>query len=203
MPPVPDLGPLSKRTCVSCCLFRVCEPLRDFRKVYNMNQDRPFVWKSHWKCLGWTHKLGGSGTQGITRVGQTSISHVNGRLWYGVPLPAPWREDSVQEQWLLPALLSGWKLPLYPLPQKQTVQFLLVCFWCFSSCHFSAGAQSQWDWVSLCTVPLGETPGSPGALHFSSIIPTDFHSQKFWNPGLGGLVWVGLRLLAQGEPTDF
>ena len=46
-----------------CCLFRVCEPLRRFRKVYNISQDKLFVWKSHRKQLGWAHKLGGVGSQ--------------------------------------------------------------------------------------------------------------------------------------------
>ena len=36
-----------------------------------MSQNRLFVWKSHWKWLDQAHKLGGAGSQGITRVKQT------------------------------------------------------------------------------------------------------------------------------------
>lgn len=39
-----------------CCLFCVCELSRNFRKVYGISQDRPFIWICHWKGLsglGW------------------------------------------------------------------------------------------------------------------------------------------------------
>ena len=36
-----------------------------------MGQNKPFLWKSHCKQLGWARKLGEAGPQGITRVGQT------------------------------------------------------------------------------------------------------------------------------------
>ena len=36
-----------------------------------MSQDKPFVWKSHWKQLRWARKLGRAGSQGIPRAGQT------------------------------------------------------------------------------------------------------------------------------------
>ena len=36
-----------------------------------MEQDKPFVWKSHWKQLGLAQDLDAIGPQGITRVRQT------------------------------------------------------------------------------------------------------------------------------------
>ena len=38
------------------CLF-------DFRKVWSMNQDSPFLWKRNWKQLGWFHCSPGQGGQ--------------------------------------------------------------------------------------------------------------------------------------------
>lgn len=40
----------------------------------NMRQDRLFVWKRHWKQLGWARMSGGLGSQGITRVGPTVLA---------------------------------------------------------------------------------------------------------------------------------
>ena len=43
------LGLLSERygqDKARCCLFGVCGPLRDFRKVCSTRQDRLFVWKT-------------------------------------------------------------------------------------------------------------------------------------------------------------
>ena len=51
-----------------CCLFGICEHLRNFRKVDSMSQDKPFVTKSHWKWLRCAHTLGGAVSQGVTRV---------------------------------------------------------------------------------------------------------------------------------------
>ena len=50
-----------------CILFGVYELLRDFRKIGSMNLDRLFIWTSHWKQFGWACKLGGVGSQEITR----------------------------------------------------------------------------------------------------------------------------------------
>lgn len=50
-----------------CCLFE------RFWEVQSMRQKRPFVWKSHWKWLGWACIFFGGGgrqvSQGISRVG--------------------------------------------------------------------------------------------------------------------------------------
>ena len=50
--------------------------LRDFRKVVIMSEDSLFEWKSHWKWLGWAHKLGGAEFQEISRVGQTLLARL-------------------------------------------------------------------------------------------------------------------------------
>ena len=50
---------------------------RDFRKLWNMNQDRPFLCKSHWKQLMWT-QLSQAGSQGLMGDGKRSANHVDG-----------------------------------------------------------------------------------------------------------------------------
>ena len=86
LPLVWGLGPLSKR-------YGTQRPdatcLRDFRKVWSMNQDRPFIWKSSWKQLGWALNLDGAVSQGITMV------------W-----PTVW--DKMIESQIWPCLLSLW-----------------------------------------------------------------------------------------------
>ena len=89
---------------VARCILRPdASCFRDFRKVQSTRQERRFVWK--WKQLGWVHKKGGANI----------VSQVDKRLKYGTCLPALWRWVSEKEQWPLPALLSGIKLPS-PLP---------------------------------------------------------------------------------------
>lgn len=56
----------------SCCLFRVCEQLRDFRKAHRANWGRPLVWKSHWELLHPVYELGG-----VSGNPQSRTNHVN------------------------------------------------------------------------------------------------------------------------------
>ena len=57
-----------------------------------MIQDRPFLWKSHWKKFGWAQKLDRMGSQGITRDEQivltrlmkTQICHLAASSEWGV-----------------------------------------------------------------------------------------------------------------------
>lgn len=44
--------------------------MRLFSKVCIMSQNRPFLWKSYWKQLGWTCRWDGVGSQGITGGGE-------------------------------------------------------------------------------------------------------------------------------------
>ena len=46
--------------------------------VLSIKQERLFVWKSHWKQLGWACELGGVKSHGITREGANSVSQVDG-----------------------------------------------------------------------------------------------------------------------------
>lgn len=63
-----------------CILFGVSEPLRAFRKVCSM---RPFIWKSHWKRLGWAFKLVGLVSHGITRTGRMVLARlVETEIWW-------------------------------------------------------------------------------------------------------------------------
>ena len=45
-------------------------------KVCSMSQGRLFVWKSHWKALGWACKLGG--VSGNHQGRANGINHVDG-----------------------------------------------------------------------------------------------------------------------------
>ena len=60
--------------------------LRDFRKIWSRGQDRPFLWKNHWKPHGWVQKFCGVGSYGITRAGQ-----------------AVWARGMESQTWSLPA----------------------------------------------------------------------------------------------------
>ena len=51
--------------------------LRDLGTVHSMSKDRPFVWRSYWKGLGWAHKLGGMGSQNH-QGRENSVSQLDG-----------------------------------------------------------------------------------------------------------------------------
>ena len=91
-------------------------------KSESMNQDKPFLQKSHWKQLGWTWKLGGVGPQGITRMWQTLWAWlVKTQIW---SLPAGSVEGTMASD-----STSDWQRvvcttsPLTP-PWFQTIQSL-------------------------------------------------------------------------------
>ena len=57
--------------------------LRSFKKVGSVSQHKPFVWTSYWKGLEWAQKLGGVGSQEITRVGWTVLSRLmETNIWH-------------------------------------------------------------------------------------------------------------------------
>ena len=70
-----------------------------------------------------------------------------------------------------------------------------------SSCYPSAGAQTEWVWVSPCMGPLRVTAWeSSSSFHWLKL--TIFYNQKFgglscwhWNPELVGLVWGSQDIL--------
>lgn len=135
-----DTGHIDAR----CCLFGVHESLRDSRNVRSMNQDRLFVWKSHWKWLQWAHKLGGTWSQ-ITRVGQPVLARLIEIQIRQPPESACWEWGGLNiQQWILPALLCGRKLLLQTFSASQTIQFPPpICSCCLLSCCPSAGAYSE------------------------------------------------------------
>ena len=62
------------------------------------------------KLIGWVHKLGGTESLGISRVGQTVLA----RLMESASLPALWHcWGSVQKRDVAPAHISVWK-KLFP-----------------------------------------------------------------------------------------
>ena len=92
-----------------------------------------------------------------------------------------------------PAILSGRKLPIQPLPKSQTIQVFLICPWHLLSCCPSAGVQSEWVWVHLWASDFRGKPGTPevlcltqpqSPLVFTTWSYGDFSSQH-WNLGWG------------------
>lgn len=65
-PPVLEPGPLSNRYRVQKGQLLLVWEI--FRKVKNMNQERPFLWNIHWIWLVWAHSLGVMESQGISKV---------------------------------------------------------------------------------------------------------------------------------------
>ena len=120
----------------------------DFRKIWTMSQERLFMWKSHWKWLGWAKKLCGPGYQGITRTGWTVLARLM-KTQMGCPHVGSVWKSSGEEQWLLLILLSGEKALLHSLPPNQTIQFLPVCPRDLLICCHSVRAQREWVRVSL------------------------------------------------------
>ena len=137
LPLVLEMGPLGK-------MYVAPRPdaayLKDIRKVWSMSQSRTLIWKSHWKQIWWSHKLGRVESQGITREWATVLAQlVETQIWH---LPASFVGRMLRlKQWPLPAVLPGRKLPLQLSPWCQTPQCLLMCPWCpLSFCH-RAGTQ--------------------------------------------------------------
>lgn len=110
-----------------------------------------------------------------------------------------------QKIWILPALVSGKKLPLQPSSWRQTIQIIPIVPWHVSSFCPRAEAQNEWihQQVSLCVRPLRRMLG----LQLPSIhlFPTSpgFKIQKLWRllslevepwpgkPGVGPLTPLG------------
>ena len=151
-------------------------------KVWSIRQDRPVMWKSHWKWLEWFCKLGGAGSQGITRVGKT----VSAR--YGIYLLALWGKSDFRKETMACDSTSVWQkaaLPALTLMPDNSVPPL--CRWFFSGCCPSPGAQREWISISLCAGPLrGTASDSRGPPSHSAMMPADFHNQNFWGLSLPG-----------------
>ena len=138
-----------------------------------MNKDRPFRWKSHWNQLGWAHKIGGAGPQGITRVGKQWQAGL-WRLRYGTCLLAVLGEASEMKQWPLPLLLSGKKLPLQLLSWRLIIEFLPLCPWYLSNCCPRSRTQRKRVSVSPGMGPLRGTLETPTAF----VLPIAFVSPR-------------------------
>ena len=77
-----------------------------------MRHERPFVWKSHWKCLGLAYRLGGSGSKEIARVGiivLDQLMETQTSLWPAGSIGGTPREGTVAS-----ATTSPW---VKPVPQ--------------------------------------------------------------------------------------
>ena len=117
-----------------------------------MGQDKPLVWKSHWKQLGWAWKLGGAGLLGISSVEPTVWTRLmESQIWCMPPgSVALWGEGVAQKRTVASASTPVWeKAALQLLPWCWIIQFLPVYLWCLSVCCPWAGAQRKWVQVSL------------------------------------------------------
>lgn len=65
---VPGLEMLSQYYRASHCLFGICGPLRNFRKVCSMDSGCHLYRLNSERGLGQAHKLGGMGPQGFTKL---------------------------------------------------------------------------------------------------------------------------------------
>ena len=170
---------LSNRHRARCGLILLV--LKEFRKIWSMIQDKPIMWKSHWKQLGWAWKLGWAGPQGITRVGQIVWGRLmesqiwcppavsmRGGLRKGTTISAStsvWEKAAPQ--------LSAWCWTIQLLPPLLSLMSFNLPPFCWSS-----------DWVSPSTSVHGpfksKCQGVQQLLSSTASIPTGFYSQKLW-----------------------
>ena len=161
-----------------------------------MNQDRKFLWRNHWKQIGWAQKLGGEVSQGITRVEQTVIAKsMESQIWYP-PAGSMWgrlrkgttssASTSVWEKSVPPTLIL---MPENSLPPCMS----LVLFKLLAQCWSSEGVSASKSICRPCKRTAWDFRGSPFP---SATIPAGFYSQKLGGllflvlePWAGGLVW--------------
>ena len=154
-----------------------------------MNQERLFVWNSHWKQLG-IRKLHGSGSQVggtvLAQLTETWIWHwpagfVGRGLCKGVTASV---NTSVQEKAVPPAFVLK--------PDNSVPPHLFLAPFQHFPQQWSSGSVR----VRQCASPLREKPRSPGVLlSHSAIVSTGFTARRYgdfyfchWNPGLGVLI---------------
>lgn len=162
-----------------------------------MSQDSPFVWKRHWKGLGWACKLGWAGSQGIHQGGANSVSQVDRESDMG---PCGLCQGEVSEKkkkkkGFCQHICLGENRTPQPCPEARQ----------FSSSPYVPGTlhtaapvlELRASVPSRCVGPLRRTPG---ALSHSATISTGFHSHRLWalepwarssDVGLGPLVPSG------------
>ena len=112
-------------------------------------------------------------------------------LKYDTHLPALWEEGSSEEQWPLPALLSGRKLPV-PASSHRRARLFSSSLYVSAALvlEFKGNAGGQ---VSLCADPLrGTSWDSRSPMFHSATIPTGFYSQNLW-----GLLFLALESWAR------
>ena len=92
--------------------------LRGFSKFGSTSQDKWFVWKGHWKQLGWDQKVGRVGDSSNHQGRSNSVSQVDEDSDMA---PGCWScggEGSTKEQWPLLAPLSEREICLFsPHPE--------------------------------------------------------------------------------------
>ena len=87
----------------SCCLFE---------RMYKAVQHEPRPAINMEKKLGWTHKLGGTASLGISRMGQTVLARLmESLMWY--LLPALWGKGLEKGQWPLLTLMPDTSVPFF------------------------------------------------------------------------------------------
>ena len=161
-----------------------------------MGLNKPFMWKNHWKQVGWAWRLCVAGPQRITRVGQTVWARLMGSLTWNLPAGtvALSGEGSEKEQCPLLALPVGRKLSSSSRPDARQFNFspvdsdalhLLPLHWSSEgvSVRMCVGPLrgTVWDSSSFC-LPQLQSP-----LVFTARSYGDLSSWH-WKPGLVGLM---------------
>ena len=159
-----------------------------------MSQDTSFVWKGHWKWLGWASKWGRAGSQGITMVNSTVLFQlIQIQIWCPVSIWGRAQQSTngfCQHFCLWESCLSSSQ------PKSRQFSFSSYVPWtlwvCLVSSHTGAQRKGVHQQESACISPLKGTCGTPDALCLTQQQSAGLHSQKLW-----GLVfpvlesWVG------------
>ena len=163
-----------------------------------MSQGRPFIWKRHWKQLGWACKLGGAEPQWITKVRQHSVSQVDGISGMSPNCQVCWgRAKKRNNGPRQPRFCLGESVPpaltLMPDTSVPPHTPLLPSNLCSR-----ARAQRKWIWVSLWVGPLRGAAWDSSTFSSTTSIPFGFYNQESWgfiflvlDPWAGG---TGVRL---------
>lgn len=138
-----------------CCLFGVCGPLWDFRKVCSLSWNRPLVWGSYWKRFSRTSELGVAESQGGIRVGRMMWSREK-QTWH---LPVP---TSTSVSWDSCLSLALPALTLKPVNSVPT--HMCLSLFGLLPLHRSPKLVS-FKWANPCSAPKEECLG----LHRSSV----------------------------------
>lgn len=162
-----------------------------------MSQDRPFVWRSHWKCHGWAHHLDEVGSQGITSAGLTVLTRLMETQTWWLPVSAHQEVGRLNKETMDSASTSVWD---NAAPPALTLKLDNSVAPCMSLMPFRLLPQHWTERVSPSASKSSYRPfkrdiwDSSHPRPHSATISAGFHSQKLW-----GILFPALESWA-GEP---